>query len=365
MSDDGIEARVRDTVRRCLEREPATVEEIQAGLGRRRFFRVRFSGGAPATLVARVEAPEDPARRPAGTPPEPALEPLRSFLEDAGIPVPVRYGSDASEGIELLEDAGSLELREAATRAEAPERRRLYEEVCDLVPRLQRLEDPGGRVPAFQRRLTAPFFTYKADFFARWSLPVALGRAPRESETVVVHEAFDFVAREAARAPERLAHRDLQGANVLLREGAPTGRRLLLIDLQGALLAPPEYDLVCLLRDSYVELSDDEVAYQLARVRPSLPDAPAADTFTRRFDLLTLTRKGKDHALGFYHASLQNDPREGRFAATCVRYLRSAAARVAGLDPALARLAQLIDELPTEPASPVSIGGSRPPKARA
>ncbi len=359
MSDSKLELRVSDVVRCSLGREPARIEEIPAGLGRRRFFRVSLAGGSPACLIARVELPEDPARRPPGVPPEPTLEPLRSFLAAAGIPVPARYGGDAE--IELLEDAGTLELRQAAVTVGAAERRRLYEEACDLVPRLQRLSAAAERIPAFGRRLDGALFLYKADFFARFSLPAALGRPARAAEAAAVQEAFAFVAEEAALAPQRLSHRDLQSANVLVREGAPPGARLVLIDLQGALLAPPEYDLVCLLRDSYVELDDAEVATQLARIRAALPDTIDSDTFARRFDLLTLTRKGKDHALGFYHASLRDDPREIRFAPTCARYLRAAAARVASLDPRLFRLAELIERLPVEspghdPATEAALG---------
>ena len=55
-----------------------------------------------------------------------------------------------------------------------------------------------------------------------------------------------------------------------------------MIDLQGAFLAPPEYDLVCLLRDSYVELEAEEVQEQLDRIRPELPDAPEPEGFAAR-----------------------------------------------------------------------------------
>ncbi len=346
MSEAAAVSRVGEAVRHCLGREPVSIEEIPAGLSRRRFFRVRVIGGDPQCLVARVELPEDPARRPPGTPPEPALEPLRTFLADGGLPVPARYGSHG--GVDLLEDAGTLELRQAAAAATPAERRYLYEEVCDLVPRLQRLRADADRIPAFGRRLDDSFFAYKADFFVRWSVPAALGRPATAAEAAAVHEAFRVVARETAAAPARLSHRDLQGANVLVRDGAPRGERVVLIDLQGAWLAPPEYDLVCLLRDSYVELGDAEVAAHLGRIREFLPDPPDAETFQRRFDLLTLTRKGKDHALGFYHASLRGDPREGRFAATCARYLRAAARRTARLDPRLTALAELICALPDE-----------------
>ena len=122
-----------------------------------------------------------------------------------------------------------------------------------------------------------------------------------------------------------------------------------MIDLQGAFLAPPEYDLVCLLRDSYMELQEDEVANQLARIRPVLPDAPESESFARRFDLLTLTRKAKDHALFLSAAHTRGMNHYLKFVPATVRALRGAALRRAGESPRLARLAELVGELSESP----------------
>jgi hypothetical protein len=95
-----------------------------------------------------------------------------------------------------------------------------------------------------------------------------------------------------------------------------------------------------------VELPDAEVREQLDHVRPRLPDAPDAETFARRFDLLTLTRKGKDHARFLAAARERGDRRFLRFVPATVRALRAAAERAAARDPRLARLAELIHTLP-------------------
>jgi aminoglycoside/choline kinase family phosphotransferase len=121
-----------------------------------------------------------------------------------------------------------------------------------------------------------------------------------------------------------------------------------LIDLQGAFLAPPEYDLVCLLRDSYVELPGAEIAHQLARVRPRLPDAPSPEELGRRFDLLTLARKGKDLARFLYAERARGDARYLRFAPATVRHLRAAAAAAAARDATLATLAEIVAALPED-----------------
>jgi aminoglycoside/choline kinase family phosphotransferase len=318
------------------------VEPIPAGIGLRRFYRIRFAG-PPGSAVARVDAPEDPGGRPAGVPPEPPLEPVRALLERSGLPVPRRLAADAARGVELLEDAGDEALADACARLGPAAGETLVSRALDLVPRLQRLADDGSGVAAFGRRLDAALFRYKAELFASRSLALALGRPPSAAETGAVLEAFAWIADVCARAPQRFAHRDFQSHNLIVRAD-----RLTLIDLQGAFLAPPEYDLVCLLRDSFLELAEPFVERERQRLRPLLPDAPPEGEFALRFDLLTLTRKGKDHAR-FLVALARGDARYRRFLPRTAAMLRRAAERTRSASPALARLAELVLALPEEP----------------
>jgi aminoglycoside/choline kinase family phosphotransferase len=343
------ESEVKGLVEAQLGVPVVRVEPLATGLGLRRFLRVR-TAGAPATLVARIEAPEDPAGRPAGSAPEPPLEPLRSFLEQNGLPVPARFGGDAARGIELLEDVGDLSLAAAASRAGDAERVALYRAVLEWIPRLQRLRDPGG-LPAFARRMDRALIRYKGSLFAEWSLPAALGRPARPAERDALAGAFERIADHLEAAPLRLAHRDLQSQNVHVRPG-PGAPRLAMLDFQGALLAAPEYDAVCLLRDSYVELPAAELAAHLEWLRPRLPEPPDPAAFELRFDLLTITRKGKDHARFLYAAHERRDTRWLRHVPATARALRAAAPRAAAADPALADLAGWLTRLPDSPCAP-------------
>ena len=335
-------------VRQRLDSEVAAFEAIEPGLGTRSFYRVRLEpgvSGGPESVIARVEAPEDPAMRPHGIPAEPPLEPLRSFLESKGIPVPASFGRDSDAGVDLLEDVGEENLEVAATRLDPDARSALYDEACALVPRLQELRADRPGIAAFERRLDSTLFSYKAEQFIQWCVPWGLGRKASRGEEQVVREAFALISSEAARAPARFAHRDFKAANLHLRPDRSPGERLVLIDLQGAFLAPPEYDLVCLLRDAHVSLTDAEVEQHLLAVRRSLPDAPEADVFARRFTLLTLTRNGKDLARYLYAAREQRDERYLRLLPNAVAALRTASSRAARWDARLARLAELIEEL--------------------
>ena len=89
------------------------IEPLTGGLATRRFFRLTLTDGDPASVIARVEADEDPSIRPEGAAPEPDLEPTRTLLEQAGLPVPRCLGD--TQGIYLQEvDVEGLEaaLRE-------------------------------------------------------------------------------------------------------------------------------------------------------------------------------------------------------------------------------------------------------------
>jgi len=330
-------------VKARLGRGVAHIVWLPGQLGPRRFARIELDAGEPRTLVARVDAAEDPAGRPSGSTPEPALEPIRGLLESHGLPVPRRYAADESAGIELLEDVGDLALRDAAERASPEQRRALYAEACALVPRLQRVEPTG--VEASRRRLDAELLDYKAELFARYGLALRGGDATA-AETAVVRTAFAAVARSIEAAPARLAHRDFQSANLHVVAGRTPDERLVMIDLQGAFLAPPEYDLVCLLRDSYVELEPGEVQGHLDRVRPELPDVPEPEAFACRFDLLTLARKGKDLGRFVQAARERGDRRFLDHVPVTVRALQLAAPRAAQRDPAFAPLAELVAALP-------------------
>ena len=124
-----------------------------------------------------------------------------------------------------------------------------------------------------------------------------------------------------------------------------------MIDFQGAFLAPPEYDLVCLLRDSYVELPDDEVASHLDWIAPRAPRRPERATLQRRFDLLTLARKGKDHARFLFARETRGDDALAPLPPGTTRALRTAAGASLGSTRALARLAELIAALPEMPCA--------------
>jgi aminoglycoside/choline kinase family phosphotransferase len=96
-----------------------------------------------------------------------------------------------------------------------------------------------------------------------------------------------------------LCHRDYHSRNLMLHEGL-----LHIIDFQDTRMGPDTYDLVSLLRDSYVDFTEQQVEELIAfflALRGS-PDRRSAQEesreYRRRFDLMALQRNLK--ALGTF-----------------------------------------------------------------
>ena len=358
--------RLRKLALDALGRSPEHIESLPAGLGTRRFHRLHFAAGTPSTLIARIEddgalrtetatsaaaeqraaseipsVPEPPAWLP-----EPPLEPLRGFLEAAGLPVPRSFLHQPALGIDLLEDVGDQTLGDAT----GDRRAALYREACALVPRLQRLTADPSEIPAFGRRFDRQLVETKAWKWLHWTIPLLLGRAAEPEERAQIGRLFDRIADLALAGPLRLSHRDYKAENLHLctqRAGGVgrAGHELVLIDVQGAFMAPPEYDLVCLLYDLQQDLAEDFVQECLARIRPELPDTPSAQESRLRFDALAVARLCKDISHVVHAVRVRGDRRRWHELPRGLELLSRAADRLESRFSEIATLSSVIQAL--------------------
>ena len=98
--------------------------------------------------------------------------------------------------------------------------------------------------------------------------------------------------------------------------------QLYIIDFQDARMGPDTYDLVSLLRDSYVDLPEqtvaDLIAYFLALKGVSGPDAD----FRRRFDVMALQRNLKALGTFGYQTTARRNPVYIQYIPRTLRYVR-------------------------------------------
>jgi aminoglycoside/choline kinase family phosphotransferase len=306
-----------------------SVETMAGDASTRRYHRVRIPGSDPASMVV-MELPDEPMKSEeatgAGTRPQelPFLN-IQRYLAAGGIPVPHVYRADMQRGLLALEDLGDRTFESAVRDAPPEERRRYYRAAISHIVALQRLGDRGTDPTciAFSRRFDEPLLRWELDHFREWYLEAERGVRLDPGEQAALAAAFDWLARELATSPLTLVHRDFQSRNLMVvADQAPD---LKVIDFQDALLGTRAYDLVALLRDSYVVLSAAEVD-QLTGDFIAGAEIGDAAGFRRLFLLQTLQRKLKDVGRFVFIDRVRKNPSFLRWIPATVGYLREAVA---------------------------------------
>ena len=192
----------------------------------------------------------------------------------------------------------------------------------DVLVRLQQRmtgQDPTACV-AFQRTFDAALLHWEFDHFWEFAL-VARGIMPPASVRQLFADCTHDMVQTIATMPHGFTHRDFQSRNLMLR-----GDEIVMIDFQDALVGPYIYDLVALLRDSYIALAAEEVDTLVAYYAQATDRA--VPTTRHDFDLVTVQRKMKDAGRFVYIDQVKGNPNFLPFIPTSLQYVRAALLRL-------------------------------------
>lgn len=274
----------------------ARVVPLTGDASDRQYFRVLPRDGPPFVLAV-YAAPFEAATLP--------FINVAELLAAVAIPVPRILDAAGDLGVIALEDLGDVTLQAHVGTAPARSHAALYREAIDLIVALQRRgrELDGPRYLPFGIAFDVEKLTWESDFFIRHFLEGYRGIAFGPGEREALRAESAAIAEELAAEPRVLCHRDYHSRNLMLHGG-----RLRVIDFQDARMGPDTYDLVSLLRDSYVDLTaeavDEFVAYFLAQTGRSQEQA----VFRRRFDVMALQRNLKALGTFGYQAAARGNP---------------------------------------------------------
>jgi len=327
---EGLRPSIVEAVRVCFGPAAAVtrVVDLPAQASTRSYHRIELSGGSAPSSAVVMRLPENPfaSDEAAGSD---AVQELpfcnvQRFLDARGIPVPTLYLDAARQGFLLLEDLGDRTLLSEVRGTDPRRLRERYEEAVDLLARFQEATR-GVACPecvGYGRTFDHGLLRWELDHFKEWLLLEFAGARLSQEEDAVVESAFDDIATRLSSAPYILGHRDFQSTN-LMRHGS----RLVLIDFQDALMAPATYDLVALLRDSYVVIPPEEVLglqrLYFDRARDVLPVA-GFDELLALFNLQALQRKLKDSGRFVFIDRKRGNPSFLRFIPDSLGYVAQA-----------------------------------------
>jgi aminoglycoside/choline kinase family phosphotransferase len=328
----------------AIGRPATTVERLPGGAGNRIYWRVRDATGASAVVM---ELPPEPAKSEElskdGAPQDLPFLNVHRYLQRLGVRVPRIHLDAHRRGFVVLEDLTDRTLELALSNGN---RHDLYARAIDRLARLrahaERDPDPG--CVAFGRAFDFDLYQWEFEHFIEYGL---LGRSakPTEAELRELRATFSRVSQELAAAPRGFTHRDYQSRNIMV---LPSGEQVV-IDFQDALQGPRQYDLVALLRDSYVELPRDLIDEMLGRYLREFEreGGPRLDErqFVAFFDLLTVQRKLKDAGRFVFIDQVKKNPSFLPHIPSSLRYVKDALARQPGLANVRQILARHVPEL--------------------
>ncbi|MBU6484028.1 MAG: phosphotransferase [Betaproteobacteria bacterium] len=296
----------------------------------RRYFRVSLAAPCEraqgeATLIA-MDAP----------PPQEDCRPfvhVAKLLGAAGVHAPRVLAFDLERGFLLLTDLGSTTYASALDDASA---HALYLDAFDALVRWQSATREDELPPYDEALLRRELM-----LFLDWYVARHVGRTPAPSERATLDAAFAALIANALSQPRVYVHRDYHSRNLMLCTPNPG-----VLDFQDAVLGPITYDLVSLLRDAYIEWSEEReldwaIRYWERARKARLPVAADFTQFWRDYEWMGVQRQLK--VLGIF-ARLKHRDGKDRYVndmPRVLRYLRRACARYREF----AALSRLLDSL--------------------
>jgi aminoglycoside/choline kinase family phosphotransferase len=303
-----------------LTRQVRQVLPLTGDASDRRYFRVLLNDGGSVVLALHAGA-IDFATMP--------FVLVARLMQTVPLPVPAILHHTDALGIIGLQDLGDVTLQAHLGAAAPAQHAALYREAVSFIVRLQQrgVELASDEYPPYRVAFDTDKLGWELEFFFKYFVRQYRGASPGVDVQRALSEEWSVIVQELAAEPRVLCHRDYHSRNLMLHAGS-----LYIIDFQDARLGPDTYDLVSLLRDSYVDLPaeqvDELVAYFLAlRAGPAgITPADAAE-YRRRFDVMALQRNLKALGTFGYQTVTRGNPVYIQYMPRTLNYVRDNLAR--------------------------------------
>ena len=307
-----------------------TVMPLTGDASDRRYFRVLIKGEKPIVLALH-QGPIEFATMP--------FVAVARLLRQIPLPVPAILHHSDELGVLGIEDLGDVTLQAHLGAATPAEHAALYRQAVSFIARLQQRGEAlrSDAYPPYNIAFDVEKLTWELEFFVKHYLVAYKGAALTGPRREAVRAEWSAIVEELAGEPRVLCHRDYHSRNLMLHDGS-----LCIIDFQDARMGPDTYDLVSLLRDSYVDLTGAQVDELIAFFLALKGEGRAHDEagFRRRFDLMALQRNLKALGTFGYMTTTRNNPVYIQYIPRTLSHVKANLAKY----PRFARLRDLLDE---------------------
>ena len=313
--------------------EHARLVPLTGDASDRRYYRVMPANQPPFVLALHAQ-PFEPGALP--------FVNVAALFERIPLPIPRVLGEAADLGVLAVDDLGDCTLQARLGAASAAEVEALYDQAVDFLTTMQRRgqELSDSRYLPYTLAFDVEKLTWEMGFFVRHFLEAYRGVALDPATRVALDQELGAMVAELAAEPRVLCHRDYHSRNLMV-----TDRGLVIIDFQDARLGPNTYDLVSLLRDSYVDLPSTLIDRLIERFRNGVDRPETREAFDGRFDLMAMQRKLKALGTFGYQTVSRSNPVYAQYVPRTLRHVRDALIRRARFGHLREILAGLVPEL--------------------
>jgi aminoglycoside/choline kinase family phosphotransferase len=276
----------------------------------RRYFRVLVAD-APSIVLALYAAPFQLDALP--------FVNVARLFEQMPVPIPQVLGHADDLGVLALQDLGDVTLQAHLGAATPEEHAALYRQAVALIATLQRrgAELESSDYLPYGIAFDVEKLGWELDFFIRHFIEAYRGVVIPPGAREELRSEFRALIEELAAESRVLCHRDYHSRNLMIHD-----ERLYIIDFQDARMGPDTYDLVSLLRDSYVDLPEQTVSDLLAYFLALNGATGAEREFRQRFDVMALQRNLKALGTFGYQTTARRNPVYIQYIPRTLRYVR-------------------------------------------
>lgn len=321
LADHRLEA-IKDWLLTVLDNPAFTIAPASADASFRRYFRVQLEQQSWIVMDAPPEKEDvGPFTR------------IAEYFVQNNIHVPEILARDDEQGFLLLTDFGSTPYLDKLAPENADQ---LYREAIEGIIAIQTCPTDDFALPSYDPALLRT----ELMLFPEWFLGKHLGIPVPD----FLAEVFDLLITAALSQPQVIVHRDYHSRNLMVTEQRNPG----IIDFQDAVIGAASYDLVSLLKDSYIAWPEQQVLswvgyyFQQAQQQGIMRSDTEFEQFCYWFDLMGIQRQLK--ILGIFCRLNYRDGKPNYMAdlPQTMQYLRATCARYT----ALAELSDFLTQLP-------------------
>ncbi|MDY6934057.1 MAG: phosphotransferase [Spirochaetota bacterium] len=245
---------------------------------------------------------------------------IHDIFRRRDIPVPEVYSLDNINGLLLIEDLGEGILEAIYSDLSDCEIHRIYQKLIDIIVEIQLTEGDDRCVP-FNLSFDIDKLMFEFNFFIKHALIHYFQADISKGELEKLNSEF-FKISEILYIPGWfvLNHRDFHSRNIIIHQSKP-----FVIDFQDARMGLPQYDVVSLLRDSYLVLDNGLVETLKRHHYTSLNkrgyNMMTPDEYEYYFDILAFQRNVKAIGSFAYQVASLHNKRYEKYIAPTLKYL--------------------------------------------